>query len=319
MDYLSSVVYKLNSFTEKELIAFIYLFVLAFSILIILFYVVSIGLTEYRRFTRADLKQRAKKSFEGGKYKNAFFASLIALLLGVSSSGSVSLSVSNTDTSSTGSNYIYPDFNISIELLMIILVVCLFVLVLSFAFKVFVSNIIQVSLCRFFLRNLDDKPKFSEVFWGFKNGRYIKICTTMFLKDLYVLLSYLLFIVPGVIKSYQYLMVPYIMAENPDIKRSEAFRISKEMMKGNKWKTAVLDMSFIGWHILGVLACGIGTLFVNPYVHATYAALYERLRSYIPEYDKNNCLSNDIFKADEESEADNTSHNDSIYLNGNSY
>lgn len=41
----------------------------------------------------------------------------------------------------------------------------------------------------------------------------------------------------------------------------------------------VLDLSFIGWLLLGSLACGMGVLFVNPYVHATHAQLYLVLRT----------------------------------------
>lgn len=65
---------------------------------------------------------------------------------------------------------------------------------------------------------------------------------------------------------YEYMMVPFILAENPDMSRKEVFALSKKMMTGNKWKAFVLDLSFLGWSILGGITLGIlNVLFVAPY------------------------------------------------------
>ena len=74
-------------------------------------------------------------------------------------------------------------------------------------------------------------------------------------------------------------MTEYILAENPSMPASRAITISRKMMRGNKWKAFVLDCSFIGWYILGTLALGVGTLFVNPYYQATRTQLYLVLRA----------------------------------------
>ena len=73
-------------------------------------------------------------------------------------------------------------------------------------------------------------------------------------------------------------MVPYILSENPEMKPMEAMRLSKEMMDGHKFNTWVLELSFLGWILLGLLACCIGTWFVQPYYDATFAELYAVLR-----------------------------------------
>ena len=74
-------------------------------------------------------------------------------------------------------------------------------------------------------------------------------------------------------------MIPYILAENPKMDRKEVFKKSKEMMKGNKWRTFILDVSFIGWIILSVLTGGLlGIFYVNPYRVATSVELYEKLK-----------------------------------------
>ena len=93
-----------------------------------------------------------------------------------------------------------------------------------------------------------------------------------------VVLWSLLFIVPGIYKAYQYRMVPYILGENPDMTYQEVLQRSKDMMDGQKWDAFVLDLSFILWHMLGGITCGLAEIFyVAPYVNLTDAALYSRL------------------------------------------
>ena len=75
-------------------------------------------------------------------------------------------------------------------------------------------------------------------------------------------------------------MIPYILAENPKAKRKEVFKLSKQMMKGNKWRLFILDISFFGWNFLSVLTFGLlSILYVNPYNAATIAELYMVLRN----------------------------------------
>ena len=115
--------------------------------------------------------------------------------------------------------------------------------------------------------------------FAFGKGRYGNVVKTMFLKSLYQGLWSLLFIIPGIVKGYEYRMIPYILAENPEVEPSEAFELSKQMMSGEKWNAFVLDLSFLGWIILSIFTCGILALFyVNPYIYMTDAELYETLK-----------------------------------------
>ena len=77
---------------------------------------------------------------------------------------------------------------------------------------------------------------------------------------------------------YAYRMVPYILADNPNIGHRRAIDLSNQMTMGEKFEIFVLDLSFLGWYLLGVLAFGIGVLFVQPYYDATNAELYFELR-----------------------------------------
>lgn len=77
-------------------------------------------------------------------------------------------------------------------------------------------------------------------------------------------------------------MIPYILAENPKIERKKAFKLSKKMMKGNKWKTFILDLSFLGWELLSIFTFGLLNIFyINPYKVATTVELYEVLKKQI--------------------------------------
>lgn len=83
----------------------------------------------------------------------------------------------------------------------------------------------------------------------------------------------------GIIKHYEYAMIPYILAENPKISRKDAFFLSKQLMNKNKWRVFLLDCSFLGWKILSILTLGIlDFIFVNPYITGCKAELYASLR-----------------------------------------
>ncbi len=83
---------------------------------------------------------------------------------------------------------------------------------------------------------------------------------------------------PGIYKSYQYFMVPYILSDNPHIPGYRARTISRMMTDGEKLNIFLLDLSFLGWYLLGTLCLGVGVFFVNPYYEATKAELYIYLR-----------------------------------------
>lgn len=112
----------------------------------------------------------------------------------------------------------------------------------------------------------------------FKRKNWSNVAVIMFFKSFYNLLWYLT-IIGGIIKTYEYRMIPYLLAENPDMSKKEVFAKSKQMMKGNKWKTFILDLSFILWEILSTITFGLlDILYVNPYKIATSVELYKTLK-----------------------------------------
>ena len=139
-----------------------------------------------------------------------------------------------------------------------------------------IGGAIELGFATFLLRQhrreeLDFQDLFSQ-FHRFGQGFAQK-----FLRILYITLWSLLFVIPGIVKSYAYAMTPFIMAENPEMSANDAIPASRELLDGHKGDLFILDLSFIGWGILAAVTCNIGHLALNPYRNAAYAAFYKDL------------------------------------------
>ncbi len=80
-----------------------------------------------------------------------------------------------------------------------------------------------------------------------------------------------------VVISLRYSMCYYILADHPDMKAKAVLKESKRLMKGHKWRLFCLRLSFIGWIFLSLFSCGIGLLWVGPYMQAAETAFYREL------------------------------------------
>ncbi len=97
--------------------------------------------------------------------------------------------------------------------------------------------------------------------------------------SLIIALWSLLFIIPGIIKSYSYALVYYIKADHPEYSWRECLNESEELMRGHKMDLFLLHLSFIGWALLSMLTCGIGSIWVNAYQMTSTAVFYDELKS----------------------------------------
>lgn len=163
-----------------------------------------------------------------------------------------------------------PIFYISKSLILIIVIFFIILLIT-------VGYALEVGKNRFFLRGFKDDVSINYLFSTFNSKEYFGIVKTQFVRGFYNLLWTLLLIIPGIIKGYEYSMVPYILSEEPNLPPNEAISRSRSMTDGHKMDMFILDLSFWGWYILGSLFLGIGGIFVNPYKEATMARLYNVL------------------------------------------
>lgn len=136
------------------------------------------------------------------------------------------------------------------------------------------GSVISLGYSRFNLDLADNRkePVLGTLFGYFSHWKNAAVAKL--LAGVYVFLWSLLFIIPGIIASYSYAMIPYIQAEYPEMTPSDVLARSKEIMSGNRWRLFCLQFSFIGWEILSALTMGIGNLWLMPYKQAATAAFY---------------------------------------------
>ncbi|MCH1736585.1 MULTISPECIES: DUF975 family protein [Bacilli] len=123
---------------------------------------------------------------------------------------------------------------------------------------------------------------FKNVLRSFKSPYLIAVLILYLLTTIFKTLWTFLFLIPGIIKSYSYsqtYMIYYdtIQQTGHEPKYLETITASRELMHGHKWQLFLLDISFIGWHILSVVTLGIGYLWLIPYIRATKVAFYNNL------------------------------------------
>ena len=205
--------------------------------------------------------------------------------------------------------------------------VIIIVMIVALAYRIFFANPLTVGYNNFFLNARTGNAGVGELFSQFKHGHYMATVKNMFflklrlflwsllvlipigigilifaksdsrdimgslvLSILIVIPLYIIALIPKWIKMYEYFLVPYITAENPNITTNRALEISSQTMKGEKMHCFGLQMSFIGWLILGGLAGSIFTAFLGtllgsaataagmaliyPYLYATLAEFY---------------------------------------------
>ena len=261
-------------------------------------------------WTRKSVKQKGKKAFFGNFWKCVLVAIILSIAVGAASSGfsggtsfsqtfqniyngrvtSGSSTVSDDDSDNDSHQVTFDldlsdpnsvdqdDVNMFIGIVVVGTIIYIIITAFALAFKYFLMTPFEYGCRKFFRKNLDEPAKLSNIVYVF-DSHYKNIVKTAFLTDLFIWLWSLLFIVPGIIKAYQYRLVPYIMSENPNMNFKDAQAESARLMQGNKWKSFVLDLSFIGWDILSLLTWGtLEIFFVGPYKASADAALYESIK-----------------------------------------
>lgn len=254
-------------------------------------------------WTRAELKSRAKECLKI-YYWPAFAVSLISVVL----TGGMSQTGSGAGAAGVVESGLYSAAGLSMagfsamdraSILFMFSVSLLIAAAVFMVIQTFFGNIISVGTCRFYMESRVNQRSagVGRIFWGFTNGHYLNEVKIMFFMTVKIFLWSLLLIVPGIIKYYEYRMIPYILSENPGIDSREAFAMSKSLMDGSKWAVFVLDLSFLGWTLLAALVSvvlksmvffnflSMGLLamlpvcFLAPYISATNAELYGRFRN----------------------------------------
>lgn len=158
---------------------------------------------------------------------------------------------------------------------------------------IFLVSPLKVGYRRYFMEARQGDAPFSTLFGAFRKGDYGNITLGLFMTDLKIFLFSLLLIIPGLIKSYEYVLVPYLLAENPQMNYHRAQQLSRDIMRGEKLNLVILELSFLGWAFLGAILISVLSMFLwvlalpltfllqvalSAYMDATTAEFYAAMR-----------------------------------------
>lgn len=237
---------------------------------------ILMNIAEHDTLSGRQLSEQIKQNaIEQAKDGNPMFGRSRGILSGLVnsvSSGSIVVSAVAAVTSITGSE------NLGILFLILIGELGFFL------FWFLIQNTYPVIMRRIFLEGLNYGRVTPQRFlFLLRIKKWLKASRIMFVR--YIFYTLWCLTIAGIfIKRYSYFMVPYIAAENPDMSGREAVTLSRRIMRGHKWECFVLELSFLGWQILGLLTFGLfNVLYTNPYKTAVFTQYYEQLRALAKE------------------------------------
>ena len=235
----------------------------------------------------SDFRELARRALSG-KWGSAVLTTLVASILGAdimvnggSSTSGITNSVTNVVNRGNGDGSSYDGILASMSITSMTYILGAVMAVVSILIIVglvqyVIGSFVSLGLIQYNLDLIDGKDvEFGQIFS--KASMFGKAFWLRLRMGIFTFLWTLLFIIPGIIKSYAYSMSGFILAENPEMTAKEAMQVSEEMMAGNKWRLFCLQFSFIGWQILCILSLGIGSLWLTPYMYAATAAFYDEI------------------------------------------
>lgn len=224
----------------------------------------------------SDLRFIARRALTG-RWGVAIGSSIVASLLGGIYSANINFNFNFSDNEAAGNGVFSWFSNLTGSQMVFLGAAGAFLLNMALVFSIarlFIGSIVGIGYARFNLDLVDNvtEARFATLF---SYMRFWKVAIiTRIARTLYILLWTLLFIIPGIIASYNYALTDYILAENPELTTKEALELSKKMMYGHRFRLFCLEFSFIGWAFLCVLSLGIGLIWLMPYTEAAKAAFY---------------------------------------------
>lgn len=239
---------------------------------------------------RSYIKEKGKKAFTNNYWPCVLVAIIlvivtnISLIFGSGSNDDIDININNNNHQYELKEIIEkPINNLSTSVSSLIGLISIFALTSAIilvaivvSIEAFLINVLVVGCKKFFLENSHGNGKLGQIFYGFKSSNYTNIVKVEFMKNLNIVLWSLLFIIPGIIKYYEYYYVTYLLCEDPSLNYKDALEKSRKMTMNYKFDIFVFQLSFIDWYILNIMTLGIlGIFWTNPYIYASNAELYK--------------------------------------------
>lgn len=225
--------------------------------------------------SRTEIKEEAKLFLRNNYWPMVGTGFLLALISGA-------FGGNNTSADTHGSSGIwihigpfhYHYSGVSFVFSVAALLIALIAIAGAILIAVYLKNPLEYG-CKSWFRHIPDGTESGRVLEPFSSPDYHRIVETMFKRDLTILLYSLLFIVPGIIKAYEYYFVPQLLEDHPEMTADEILRLSSDMTMGRKMDLFTFDLSFILWYILSGLTHGLaGIFFGYPYKSMSQQLLY---------------------------------------------
>lgn len=233
----------------------------------------------------ADLKANAKRTLSGGYWSCVLVSLVLGIAAGTSSIGGTyqirtsDLKRGSFDASfrSVGIQDIFRELNIPYYMIGTFLMAMTVVMILMVILSIFLLQPLEVGCRKFFIEARKGDYNMGLMGAVFSSS-YMNVVKIMLQRWIFTFLWSLLFIIPGIVKSYEYRMVPYILAEDPSLPSKEVFRRSRVMMYGDKMNAFWFDVSFVLWFLLSGITFGLlGVFYVDPYYNNSCTELYALL------------------------------------------
>ncbi len=225
------------------------------------------------------IKDNGKQAFK----RNYWQCVLVALIMGLLTAGTAVSSANSAQSTGSASQQeltnaiktLTPEEQMAIA--GAVMAAIWLKIIVGLVMRIFVFNPIEVGGYRFFKKNnLESTVRAGAIKEGF--GNYGHTFATLFLRDLFLAFWFILLFIPGIVKSYSYRLVPYLVKDEPELSAIGVISRSRELMNGHKLEAFLMDISFIGWFLLGVLTLGIVDVFwTDPYYESAKANFYLEL------------------------------------------
>ena len=200
--------------------------------------------------TRAELKAMAKESLQG-KYGDAIVITVLLFIISALIGAATAAFTTNMSEENAE--------------------------IIESIVELILSGLFTFGYLNFFLKISRNEDVEINELWS-KTSMFMTFIAAAILISLFTTLWTLLLIIPGIIAAYSYQMTLYILLDNPNMNVMDAIKESKRMMKGHKMDYFILQLSFIGWIILGIFTLGILYLWLVPYMNVTMCNFYNNLK-----------------------------------------
>ena len=151
-------------------------------------------------------------------------------------------------------------------------------IILTYVVDLIITGLLGFGSLSFYLKLSRDENVEIDELWSKTNMAKTYILASVVIA-IFTSLWTLLLIIPGIIASFSYSMTHYILLDNPSMSVMEALKESKRIMTGHKMDLFLLNLSFIGWIILGIFTFGILYFWLMPYMSVTTCNFYNQIKN----------------------------------------